>query len=141
MGKEGRRGREGGGGKKGKEEEEEGREEGGGGKGRGWSCKSQHMLYLQVIVIASPTSSVMTASVSSTSEMMVGAMYLEEGLVCPPATTVPRLDWSTFCKRLTVEGRRREGRRGGWEEGRMGEEDGRRVGWEKGSRMKEKQGR
>ena len=79
------------------------------------------MFYLQLIVTGSPTSSVMTASVPSTSEMMVGAMYLEEGLVCPPTTTVPRLDWSTFCKRLTVEG---EGER-------AGEEDGRRVGWER----------
>ena len=76
-----------------------------GGRGGGWSCESQLMFYLQLIVTA-PTSSVMTASVPSTSEMMVGAMYLEEGLVCPPTTTVPRLDWSTFCKRLTVEGRR-----------------------------------
>ena len=93
------------------ERDAEGRGEGRGkgeGEGRkgGWSCKSQPMFYLQLIVIASPTSSVMTASVPSTSEMMVGAMYLEEGLVCPPTTTVPRLDWRTFCKRLTEEGRR-----------------------------------
>ena len=53
----------------------------------------------------------MTGSVSSTSERTVGAMYLEEGLVCPPTTTLARLDWRTFCKRLRV------GWGGGSEEG------------------------
>ena len=73
------------------------------------------------IVSACPTSSAMRGSVSSMSEMMVGAMYLEEGLVSPPTNTFPRVDWSTFCKRLTgrEEGERKEGR--GREEKRGGE--------------------
>lgn len=74
----------------------------------------------------------MRGSVSSTSEMMVGAMYLEEGLVSPPTTTFPRVDWSTFCKRLT--GREEEGGegRGGKEDG--GEEGGEGKGGEEGRR-------
>ena len=76
----------------------------------GWLCKRAHKQDIYS-VSAGPTSSVMTGSVSSTSERTVGAMYLEEGLVSPPTTTFPRLDWSTFCKRLTArgEGKRREG--------------------------------
>ena len=72
----------------------------------------------------------MTGSVSSTSERTVGAMYFEEGLVCPPTTTLAWLDWRTFCKRLRVGGGggRGRGRETGKWNRRKREEDGGREG-------------